>query len=125
MSGVLDIQPSDLVVEEGDTIVLNCSFTEKYNGTRNASWLAFRHVGERFGPEYVSVLSDDTAQLRLPNATLHHFGFFVCYMLPNRSLGLGSSSVHVNVVSEWYIIQFCLMYFLILKSLIYTLVDTL
>lgn len=98
MPSEADIQPSDLVVEEGDTIVLNCSFTEKYNGTRNASWLAFRHVGERFGPEYVSVLSDDTAQLRLPNATLHHFGFFVCYMLPNRSLGLGSSSVHVNVV---------------------------
>lgn len=94
-----DMKPTNPVVEEGGTLVLNCTLTERYNETRNASWLAFKHKGVRYRSEYVSVLSDDTAQLRLPNATLELYGHFVCYMLPNRSLGIGASQ-DVNVVKR-------------------------
>lgn len=106
-SAVLDLKPNNPVVEEGDTLVLNCTFTATYNETRNASWLAFKHNRNRYGPEYVSVLSDDMAQLRLPNVTIEHYGHFVCFMLPNKSLGL-SANQDVTVASE-YIIRFCVM----------------
>lgn len=86
------------MVEEGDTIVLNCTLTDQFNGTENSSLLGFKHGGIVYRSAFVNHPTPQTAQLQIPNATLDLFGTYVCILLPNISLGL----VHqfVTVVSK-------------------------
>lgn len=83
------------MIEEGDTIVLNCTLTDQFNGTENSSSLGFKHSGIVYGSAFVHHLTPQTAQLQIPNATLDHFGTYVCILLPNISLLLAQQFVDV------------------------------
>lgn len=87
--------PNDPVFEEGETIVLNCTLTDQFNGTENSSLLGFKHGGIVYGSEFVHHLTPETAQLQISNATLDLFGTYVCILLPNISLGLAQQFVAV------------------------------
>lgn len=91
------MNPDNPLFGEGETIVLNCTFTDHFNGTKNSSFLAFKHKGIVYGQGYVHPLTPRTAQLRIPNATMDHYGHFVCFMLPNQQLGFAAKQ-DVNII---------------------------
>ena len=94
MSSILGLEPEDPLVEEGHTLVLNCTLTD-YKGPYNASDISFRAAGQRFSDTYVRVLSPVTAQLVLPNVTVVKYGnkMFRCGVPDATTLGHQSLTV--------------------------------
>ena len=76
------MEPVNPVVEEGGTLVLNCTILDTYDGPYNASDISFLSAGYEFNRTNVHVLSSATAQLVLPHVTVEDHGnkLFICGM---------------------------------------------
>ena len=83
------MEPANPVVEEGGTLVLNCTILDTYNGPYNASDISFHGGGDHFNGTNVHMLSPATAQLVLANITIEHYGdkMFTCGVPDEKTLG--------------------------------------
>ena len=106
------MEPEDPLVEEGDTLILNCTLMDTYMGQYNASAISFRVSGHQFNVTYVRVLSSVTAQLVLPNVTVEDYGnkLFICSVPDVKNLAHQSVTVaskHFTVLLASFCVARC------------------
>jgi hypothetical protein len=81
-----EMTPINPILEEGDTLVANCTFKSTYRGPFNASNLFFKHGGERIPDEYVQVLDSRTTQVTLTNMTRNSNTALICFIGENGTI---------------------------------------
>ncbi len=70
-------------MQEGDTLVINCTLTQHYPGPLTASHIFFtfdKSGPSRLPADMVFVVDESTAQLRQPNTTKDQKGFYSCWL---------------------------------------------
>uniref|UniRef100_T1JBC0 Cytokine receptor n=1 Tax=Strigamia maritima TaxID=126957 RepID=T1JBC0_STRMM len=66
----------DLLV--GSDLVINCSLNEDYNGMVTSNDIGWSRNGTSISREYITVLNNRTAQLRMTNTTIQDRAFYSC-----------------------------------------------
>ena len=78
-----DTTPRNVVIAEGQTLLLTCSPNPDLKGRINSSMISFTKTYEPVDMKYVKILDDTRAQLYVPGATVRDAGDYRC--LVNQS----------------------------------------
>ena len=85
-SGLTDFDhtmPHNVVIAEGQTLLLTCSLNPSLNKRINSSMISFTKTYEPVDRKYVKIIDDTRAQLYVPETTVKDSGGYRC--LVNQS----------------------------------------
>ena len=93
----LELLPNDPLVATGETLILNCSLKDGYNGTLTSGAIYFQWLNVVYNTshEYVVVLNDRVAQLRMPGMRRSDSSQNMFCYIPDAQYRLGQQVITI------------------------------